>query len=144
MQLRDNFGIALQQVSATLSYAGDQLLQAELGIGMSQFRVLTAVQAHGHCRQKDIAARLGQTEASISRQVRIMDMEGLLRINQRPDNRRERLVSLTPRGDRVARQAAELLDECYQPVFAQLDVAQKQNLAKTLQVIQEQVQAYLL
>ncbi|HXR49776.1 MAG TPA: winged helix-turn-helix domain-containing protein [Verrucomicrobiae bacterium] len=57
----------LDHVAATVAKQSDQVLQEQLGIGLSQFKILQVLQAEPRTPQREIARSLAQTEASISR-----------------------------------------------------------------------------
>lgn len=100
MKPTNNIGFLLQHIAFSLARQNDAILQDELGIGFSQFKILMVLQWRPNVQQKQIAEQLGQTEASISRQIKLMYDDGLLQSTPRPENRREHVTTLTPRGDR--------------------------------------------
>jgi DNA-binding MarR family transcriptional regulator len=108
----------LQHIGTILERQFDQALLEQLGIGTSQYRILLALEAHPDVSQKRLATNLGQTEASISRQVRVLQTKQLINTQVHPHSRRERVTSLSPKGVTViavakelyARVAASLLD----------------------------------
>ncbi len=133
MHPSDNIGFLLHHLAFSLMRQSDQLLQDVLGIGFSQFKILRVVEATPYLRQKQIAAMLGQTEASISRQVKLMHEQGLLTTTVRPENKREHITTLTPKGERYSSQAMTVLNGHYQPMFDQLTQSEQQALQATLQ-----------
>jgi DNA-binding MarR family transcriptional regulator len=102
MAFSDNLGYMLQHTATSLSRQADQVLQERLGIGLSQFKIMMVLQWNPSVKQRDIANNLGQTEASISRQIKLMHDEGLLQTTVRPSNRREHITSLTRKGEKLA------------------------------------------
>lgn len=132
MKPTNNIGFLLHHLSASLARHNDSVLQENLGIGFSQFKILMVLQWKPNVRQKQIADKLGQTEASISRQIKLMYDDGLLQSVQRPENRRERITTLTQRGLRVCNEALDLLNETYKPMFAQLSKEENEELLQTL------------
>jgi DNA-binding MarR family transcriptional regulator len=132
MNANDNLGLLIHQVATSLSRSSDELLQAKFRIGFSQFKILSVLEAKPNVRQKEIADQLGQTEASISRQIKNMYDNGLIQTRQRPDNRREHITSLTKRGERICAQANVLLNQHYQQVFAGLNQKQQTQLYLSL------------
>lgn len=99
----------LHHLSAVFTRESDQILQEQLGIGFSQFKIMNTLQANPAMQQKHIAFNLGQTEASISRQIKLLKSKGLLETKQNPQNRREHLTTLTPKGVRLAEAAQNVL-----------------------------------
>jgi DNA-binding MarR family transcriptional regulator len=127
----------LQYVSSQFAKQSDQVLQEQLGIGFSQFKILRALQQNPQVKQKDIAANLGQTEASISRQVKLMAEEGLLRMTISPDSHRIHLSTVTVKGERLAEAAIEVLDKYHAPVFSSLSEKQRDQLVGALERLYE-------
>lgn len=116
------------------SKRSDQLLQERLGIGLSQYRILNVLNDHPGVKQNQIAKQLGQTEASISRQlVRIVHDE-LVATKVLPDNRRSTVAMLTVKGGRILDEAHRILDAKLQ-VFEQLDAKQLSQLDNLLGVL---------
>lgn len=123
----------MQQVAASLARFNDELLLDRLEIGMAQFKVLCAIEARPYAQQKQIARAIGQTEASVSRQIKLMDRDGLVKIATKPGDRREHVVSLTPRGQRLVSRAQELLNNHLQPLLRNIPVTQQQAMLVGLQ-----------
>lgn len=139
MKLTDNIGFLLQHLTFMLARRNDILLQDELGIGYAQFKLLMVIKWKPFIRQKEIAQQLGQTEASISRQIKLMLEDGLLQSQQRPENRRERIAVLTPRGERICSEALAMLKKYHQPMFDSLSVDQRKQLTKSLSLLHQYV-----
>ncbi|HSX23988.1 MAG TPA: MarR family winged helix-turn-helix transcriptional regulator, partial [Candidatus Saccharimonadales bacterium] len=68
----NNIGYLLQHLSGVLAKQSDQALQERLGIGFSQFKILRVLQHSPQTQQRQIAEWIGKTEASISRQIKLM------------------------------------------------------------------------
>lgn len=137
MKPTNNIGFLLQHLSFTLARQSDQILQERLGIGFSQFKLLMVLQWKPGVQQKYIADKLGQTEASVSRQIKLMFDEGLLQTSPRPGDRREHITTLTKRGVRITEQAMEVLNEYHQPMFNHLSAHQREELLKTLSIMHD-------
>lgn len=137
MSSRTNLGYLLHHLSSTLDRQSDQVLSAKLGIGFSQYKILMALTQQDKCAQRDIAAYLGQTEASISRQMKLLSEKGLLQTRTSPNNRREHITTLTSRGEQLVERANDLLNAQHQPMFAKLSPANQAELATSLEVMHE-------
>ena len=133
MHPSENIGFLLHHLAFSLMRQSDQLLPDVLGIGFSQFKILRVVEATPHLQQKQIAAILGQTEASISRQVKLMHEQGLLITTVRAENKREHITTLTSKGVQYSNQAMTVLNGHYQPMFDQLTQTEQSALQTTLQ-----------
>ena len=133
----DYIGYLLQHLSATLAKQSDQTLMERLGVGFSQFKIMRIVQGHPTVTQRDIAERLGQTEASISRQVKLLQERGLISVTISPENRREHHSSLTPKGTRIIEEVFRVLHESYAPMFESLGDKRQKQLLETLGLMHE-------
>lgn len=120
--------IQLQRLCSVLGKQSEQVLQAHLGIGFSQYKLLRVLRDHPKIRQKQIAVILEQTEASISRQVGLMSDLGLLQVIVSPKNRREHIAVPTNKGLQLTQQASELLDETHAAIFKQINYSNQKQL----------------
>ena len=132
-----NLSSQLHHLVSLLSRESDQLLMEQLGIGLSQYKILTTIHEHPHVRQRAIAGVLGQTEASISRQIKLLQQQGLLVAPQNPVNRREHMADLTARGLRLIEGAERILSFYQDRFFASLSVKQQDQLQKLLAKLHE-------
>lgn len=135
MQPTNVIGYLLQHVSSMLAKQSDQVLQEQLGIGFSQFKILRSLQMGPHIKQRDIACSLGQTEASVSRQVKLMLQEGLLRTMRSPHNQREHITVPTQKGVRLTERAIEVLAKYHAPTLAALNDKQQRQLIEALELL---------
>jgi DNA-binding MarR family transcriptional regulator len=125
-------GYLLQHTATILMRQSDQVLQERLGIGMSQFRLLMMMRTNPNVQQRKLAECLGQTEASISRQIKLLVEKGLLGVRVNPKSRREHMTMPTAKGTKVTEAALEVLDQYHKPMFDLLTPKQEQQLAETL------------
>ncbi len=133
----NNLGYLLQHLSFVLARHSDQVLQEQLGIGFSQFKILMALQWNLNDQQRQIAERLGQTEASISRQIKLLQGQGLLTSTVSPHNRREHITRPTDKGIRLTDKAMEILNAYHAPMFDKLSEKQQQQLRETLSIMHD-------
>ena len=125
-------GYLLQHTASTLYRQSDQVLQERLGLGMSQFKILLMLQSHPHIQQRALADYLGQTEASISRQIKLLCDKGMLSMEINPKNRREHLTWLTTKGVKLVQAAQDILAEYHAPVFDQFSDKESQQFIELL------------
>jgi len=137
MHPTDNPGFLLHHLACVIERQSDSVLQEKLGIGFSQFKILMALKRHEGVQQRQIADALGQTEASISRQIKLMHDQGLLTSRVSPKSRREHVTTLTHKGNRVAERAFSLLNTHHAPLFARLTSHQQANLKEILSTMHE-------
>lgn len=132
-----NIGYLLQHLSTVLAKQSDQVLSERLGIGFSQYKILLVLQANPRTRQRHIAERLGQTEASISRQIKLMHDKNLLQTTINANNRREHLTIPTAKGLRLVDEAQNLLNGFHGPMFEKLSAKQREQLLESLAIMHQ-------
>ena len=77
---------------------------APLGLRVSQFGILSRLRSGGPRGIQALAAELAMDRTTLGRNIRPLERDGLLAAIPDPDDRRARLLSLTPAGaDLVAR-----------------------------------------
>lgn len=135
MESTGSLSYTLQHVASIMHRQADQVLQERLGIGMAQFRILTKLQERPQVQQRFLADSLGQTEASVSRQVKLLAEKGMLFVELNPKNRREHVSSLTAKGLKMTRAAQDILDEYHAPAFEALSDKERQQFQETLHSI---------
>lgn len=137
MATTNNIGYLIQHLATSLARQTDEILTDDVGISFSQFKILMVLQASPGLQQKQIAERLAQTEASISRQIKGMEAKGLVAMVVNPDNRREHRTTLTHKGIKSMDQARAELNSYYQPMFDQLSEERQQELLNTLSTMHD-------
>jgi len=134
-----NLGYLLQHLAAVMGKQSDQILQEQLGIGLSQFKILMVLEWNPRIQQRAIADSLGQTEASISRQIKLLKAKKLLLTKQDPQNRRRHITAPTPLGMQVTEAADDILRRSLTPDFASLGDDKLMQLATGLQQLHRTV-----
>lgn len=132
-------GYLLQHTAAILMRQSDQVLQERLGIGMSQLRILMMLQHSSNVQQRKLAECLGQTEASISRQLKLLQEKGMLAVRINPKSRREHLTVPTPKGVKMTEAAIEVLSQYHTPVMESLGEKQREQLLQMLSVLHDSI-----
>jgi DNA-binding MarR family transcriptional regulator len=129
----DSIGYLLHQLVFILDHQSDEALRAELNIGYSQFKIIMAAKHKSGLKQNDIAHFLGQTEASVSRQIKLLKEAGLLLVQTDPNNRRARTIVLTSKGDDLGRRCVEVLEHAHATVFGSLSFAEQKLMRGLLE-----------
>ncbi len=80
-----------------LQQLADDRLNSEAGVGLSQARIMSAL-GSSPTSQRAIAVTLRQTEANVSRQLKVMRKAGLVNIVKNKKDGRQRDVTLTAQG----------------------------------------------
>jgi DNA-binding MarR family transcriptional regulator len=125
----------IQRLAFRIERHADQILLEKLGIGFSQFRIIHELERNPKAKQNQLARALGQTEASISRQVKIMRADRLMITSINPNNKREHVTTLTPKGARIKEAATESLDKLYNSIIKDLSSKDIDRLNKAIDSI---------
>src|SRR4051812_18773012 len=88
----------INHLAAVMGKQSDQTLREQLGIGLSQYKILMVLEWNPRTGQKSIAISLGQTEAAVSRQIKLLKEKGLLETRIDPNNKRKHITVPTPQG----------------------------------------------
>jgi len=122
----------IHKLAFLLEKRSDESLKAQVGIGFAQFKVLEAIGRNTLAKQNMIAQLLDQTEASISRQIKILEKKNLISVASVMGNKRARELSLTEKGEELLRQSAEILDLSQAQIVGSLNYEQQQHLQQLL------------
>ena len=123
----------LHQLMFIIDHQSDEVLHRELGLGFSQFKILMAAKHSLGLKQNDIAKHLGQTEASVSRQIKLMKADGLLSVQVDPENRRARSIVMTDRGADLGKRCVEVLEQTHASVFGSLGFSEQKLMRELLE-----------
>lgn len=131
----ENIGYLLHRVGFALDRHSDQVLRERLGIGFSQFKILMVLEENNGAHQRLIAETLGQTEASISRQIGLMVADGMVISRKGARNKREHSIFPTNKGELMTERAIKILNDYHAPMFQRLSEKQQQQLLESLSII---------
>lgn len=137
MQRSSNIGYLFNHLAFVLARGSDQILQEKLNIGFSQYKIMMVLESNPAVKQKQIAQFLGQTEASISRQIKLLQAKGLITTKIRQDNKREHITTLTTKGERQVARATQILNSHHSPTFANISASQLEDFRATLNQLHE-------
>ncbi len=130
----NNLGYLLQHLAAVMGKQSDKVLQEQLGIGLSQFKILMVLEWNPQVQQRVIADSLGQTEASVSRQIKLLQTRGMLVAKTDPQNRRKHITVPTPVGMQITEAATAVMRRTFGPEFTRLG---EDELAKLIIGLQQ-------
>jgi DNA-binding MarR family transcriptional regulator len=129
----NNLSYLIQHLAAVMGKQSDQLLQEQLGIGYSQYKILMVLEWNPRVQQRTIAESLGQTEASVSRQLKLLQAKGLLVTKPDPQNKRKHITTPTTLGMQLTEAATAIMRRSLGPEFARLGDDQLLRLISGLQ-----------
>jgi DNA-binding MarR family transcriptional regulator len=99
----------LHKLTARLDRAADTFLREDAGVSYARFLALYLVGSEGADTQRALAERLGVTEPSVSRMVRVLAEAGFLETTSDPLGGNRNRLRLTAAGDQlVARWGTDL------------------------------------
>lgn len=139
MDYKNNLGYLLHHLGFVMDRQSDQLLQERLDMGFSQFKILMALKWSAGIQQKQIAERLGQTEASVSRQVKLLKDVGYVSVTKSKTNRREHIITLTTKGVTAVDKAMRALNNYHAPIFERFSPADQEKLKQLLQALHNEM-----
>ena len=132
MEPKNAIAHVLPHVANMWERRADQLLQEQFGVGVAQHKILVLLAAEPGLGQAQLARHLGQTEASVSRQVRLLAERGLLASKINTRNRRQHLAILTAKGAHIVEAAEAALAKSTDLLLVQLSPKQHKQFAELL------------
>ena len=138
-QKRNDILALLEHTFTSIGRQTDQLLWERLGIGLAQYRISSTVAESGSSTQRAIAARLYVTEAGVSRQIKLLAEKAYIERMVNTRNKREQIVHVTHKGDRILAAAAGLLQDYSDVSLSQLDERQQKALLSHIGALHNQV-----
>lgn len=135
MTTADSISTAVHHLSALMTREADQILQEQLGLTFSQYKIMQTIQESPRVQQRALALSLGQTEASISRQVKLLRDKQLIIMRLNPHNHRQHLTQLTMRGERILDAAHKAVSRYHAHVMGSLSSKQKLTLLEALNIL---------
>lgn len=108
---------------------------AALGLSPGQPKILECLMALGECNQKSIAAFCEIEQATVGSILLRMERDGLVRRKQRDGNRRSLYVSLTPEGEKLGAQMADIFRRADAQAAAQLTPEEQKQLRVLLEKV---------
>jgi DNA-binding MarR family transcriptional regulator len=122
----------IERLAFRIERQSDQILLEQLGIGFSQYKILHVLEANPRFKQKQIAKILGQTEASVSRQMKLMRISGVIVSTINPDHRREHLTTLTIKGIKIRDAANNSLQKLHTSIIGEMSDKKQRRIEETL------------
>lgn len=99
----------LLHLTYVLQQLSDDRLLAKAGVGLSQTRIMSVLNNSVPRSQRVIAQLLQQTEANVSRQLKVMHVHGLVSVVKSKKDARQRDVKLTAKGRHKYQAAIKVL-----------------------------------
>jgi DNA-binding MarR family transcriptional regulator len=111
----------LLHLTYVLQQLSDERLLSRVGVGLSQTRIMSVLNDSIPRSQRAIAHILQQTEANVSRQLKVMHHHGLVSIVKSKNDARQRDVKLTAKGNNRYLRAVTILSKQQNEFFKLLN-----------------------
>jgi MarR family transcriptional regulator, 2-MHQ and catechol-resistance regulon repressor len=116
---------------------------AELDIGLTDFVILEMLLHKGPQKVSDIGRRVGLTSGAITSAVDRSEQQGLVVRGADANDRRSRIVELTPRGRRLIERAFACHSEAMEEAMSVLTPSELRTLSALLKRVGTSVQSKL-
>ncbi|MCA9346230.1 winged helix-turn-helix transcriptional regulator [Candidatus Saccharibacteria bacterium] len=117
----------IHKLAFLLEKRADESLKSQVGIGLAQYKVLEAIGRNTLAKQNLIANLLDQTEASVSRQIKILQKKDLIVVGSVMGNKRARELSITELGEELLIQSSEILDYTQAEILGALSYQEQRH-----------------
>jgi DNA-binding MarR family transcriptional regulator len=105
------------------------------GLSLARTKVLQVLARRGALQQASLAEELGHAARSVTQSVEALEREGLVERTTSPDDRRSKLVTLTPHGARAVTAGAAAGQDVLREIFGALADEELTLLDKLLDTI---------
>jgi len=115
----------------------------EAGLSLSRTKVLGVLAQHGPMKQTEVATFLGFAPRSVTDTLDALEREGLAVRRFCPNDRRARLVEITPTGSAALKHALVVKKSLMKSIFGGLDETEREQLAAHLVAIRDRLDSDL-
>ncbi|MDT8911017.1 MarR family transcriptional regulator [Amycolatopsis sp. PS_44_ISF1] len=130
----DGLSDLLHRVVTLLGEASRRNAGPDSELSYSQLRLLGALEEVEPATQHQLALAVGVSDPAISRALRPLEQDGLLRVTQDPEHARRRLVELTDTGREAYHTNGRPLAEAFRLALLERGFPYDQYLADTLRL----------
>lgn len=119
-----SLGADLHALALLVDRAADRVLSTadDDGVTYRRYVVMTAIGQLGAPTQRELAERVGASEAAVSRMLATLAAAGLVTAAVDPAHRRRNAIRLTPAGEAVERRVGRHLDGAMSSMLAAVGV----------------------
>lgn len=110
----------------------DQVLRERLGMTYAKFLILMQI-FEGHNTSNIISKNLGKTEASISRQITMLEKELIITRKNNSADDRVKVIALTKKGALVLKNCHKVIDSYFSDKISKIN--KKEEILKSLKSI---------
>jgi DNA-binding MarR family transcriptional regulator len=135
MPVDQDLSRSLHKLTARLDRAADAMLRAEAGITYARFLALYMVGLEGADTQRALADRLGVSEPSVSRMVRVLTASGWLQTFAEPGGGNRHHLRLSSAGAELVERWGGELEERFAALVASARVPYRAYRAHTRRLL---------
>ncbi len=112
------------------------------GVSVSQCYVMETLHARGSQTMRELARRMYLSVSTLSRVVEALVAKGYVERRELPDDRRVRLVTLTPRGISIRRKCWENVLRSEKTIFENIPRAHRSSVVRVLSRLNQAVERW--
>lgn len=125
----------IARVALGLEREVEQELKVSFALTFSQFRVMNGLLALGEASGRELAASLDVTPAVVTRQAEVLGLRGLIQVRPNPTSKREKILSLSPKGEQAVHDAAAAIAERQRALFEPLSLKDETAFERAVDVL---------
>lgn len=114
------------------SYFKKQLKKNDLGITVEMLEVLMVLSHKSQINQQQIADRVRKNKANLTPIIDKLSVKNLVQRQEDTTDRRNKLISLTDKGQKLCSKYTQLFEEFYTHFLKEVDIS---NLNKTINIL---------
>lgn len=116
------------------TYFKKQLKKNDLGITVEMLEVLMVLSRHNQINQQQIADRVRKNKANLTPIIDKLSLKNLVRRQEDTTDRRNKLISLTEKGQKLCSKYNTLFEDFYARFLEGVDIS---NLNKTISILKK-------
>lgn len=141
-ELHSLISVKLNVVNVKISRQIGQAVQAKANLRLPEWRIISLLSTAGAMSQADIRANIGMDKGQISRTVKSMLSNDLLRFEGQDGQARNVRLCLTDKGRDVHLRVDSMMEQHKAQVFSSLSSDEKQSLYNSLVQIEKSVDSW--
>jgi DNA-binding MarR family transcriptional regulator len=141
LNFQEQFRTALWQL-VHISMRGFCRYAREQGLSMPQLLILHRISANTQrgCNVSSISEKMGVTNAAISQTLDHLVQQGLVSRTEDPQDRRNKRILLTPKGEHVLRESMQSRQSWIASLSTRLTQEQKELVLRSIQLLAENIE----
>lgn len=108
---------------------------ADCGMSVTQAKALDHLRIHGPVNQRELAALFGFAPRSVTDLIDGLERDGLAKRRDDPNDRRAKLVEITPAGLEAGAAAMAIHGRMIEHIFGALDLKDRRELRRLLELL---------